>query len=111
MGQSQQYNNTKEYEECAGHCWKQLTVTVTESVIGQGGTISSPFQGRILSLVAALAAVDGEVVHVEAPGRVPGAGEVCLGVAAALGAAHARPGPGGGAQRAQERAALRHGLT
>ena len=48
--------------------------------------------------MAALAAVDGEVVHVEAPGRVPGAGEVCLGVAAALGAAHARPGPGGGAQ-------------
>lgn len=98
MGQFQQHNNTKEYEECAGHCWKQFTVTVTESVIGQGGTISSPFQGRILSLVAALAAVDGEVVHVEAPGRVPGAGEVCLGVAAALGAAHARPGPGGGAQ-------------
>ena len=61
--------------------------------------------------MAALAAVDGEVVHVEAPGRVPGAGEVGLGVAAALGAAHARPGPGGGAQRAQESAALRHGLT
>ena len=35
MGQFQQSNNNKEYEECAGHWWPQFTVTGSD--IGQGG--------------------------------------------------------------------------